>query len=78
MVNKFLRDTILEVVENQIRENKPAVVRETLERLMQNRQTRDEAVRLIGSALIEEISAVLNSQQPYDEARYRAALEKLR
>jgi predicted house-cleaning noncanonical NTP pyrophosphatase (MazG superfamily) len=78
MANKFLRDTILEVIENQIRENKPAVVRETLERLMRSGQTRDEAMRLIGSALIEEISAVLNSQQPYDEARYRMALEKLR
>jgi hypothetical protein len=78
MVNKFLRDTILEVVENQIRENKPPLVRETLGRLMRSGRTRDEAVRLISSALIEEISAVLNSQQPYDEVRYRAALEKLR
>jgi len=78
MVNKFLRDTILEVIETQIKTGKPPVVRETLERLMQSGQTRDEAMRLIGGALIEEISAVLKSQQPYDEVRYRAALEKLR
>jgi hypothetical protein len=77
MANQIIKETIIEVVETQIKTGDPAIVRETLERLLNSGHTRDDAILLIGSALLEEMHAVLKSQQPYDEARYRQALEKL-
>ncbi len=75
--NPYLAKTLVEVVENQLRSGDPAIVRETLERLMCNGHDRDNAVRLISTALIKEIQAVLQTQEPYDSFRYRALLEAL-
>ncbi len=75
--NPYLERTIIEVVENQLRSGDPPIVGETLERLMHNGHDRDKAVRLIGTALLKEIQAVLQTQEPHDSARYRAFLEEL-
>ncbi len=70
-------EAIVETVENQIREGRPAAVRATLERLMQAGETRENALRYIACALSLEIFEVLEKQNPYDEARYVRHLEAL-
>ncbi|HZS03718.1 MAG TPA: hypothetical protein VFD58_02505 [Blastocatellia bacterium] len=77
MANEKLRRLFLEIVETQVKTGDPAIVRETLGRLMKNGHSRDESVRLIGTALAGEVYDVLKSHQPYDEERYTAALNSL-
>ncbi len=77
MANETLRKMFLDLVETQIETGNPAVVGETLDRLMQSGYARDESVRLIGAALVEELHTVLATQQTYDEERYTASLAKI-
>ena len=75
--NPRLKAAILEVVENQLRENNPPETRQTFERLLAAGYSRKQAVEMIGSAVVEEIWAVLHDQQPFDRARFTALLEQL-
>jgi len=75
--NPHLKAAILEVVENQIREGDPPETRQTLERLLAAGYSRKQATELIGSAVVEEIWAVLHDHKPFDRARFAALLEKL-
>ena len=73
----YLKATILEVVENQVRENDPPETRQTLKRLLAAGYTRQRAVELIESAVVEEIWQVLQERKPFDRARYKTLLDKL-
>ena len=77
MVNVHLQRAILEVVENQIRENKPPETKKTFERLLRGGYSEEDAKKLIGTAVVSEIFHVLKSGNPYDEKRYIEALKKL-
>ncbi len=75
--NPMLRNAIMEVVENQLREGTPPEARLTLERLKKEGLSRKQATELIACAVSAEIFDVLKSGKPYDNARYVAALERL-
>lgn len=75
--NPALRAVILEVVDNQLRDNTPPEARQTLERLVRMGYTREGARELIATAVVTEIFDVMKSQQPYDQDRYLAALARL-
>ena len=75
--NPALRAAILEVVDNQLRDNTPPETKETFERLQREGHSVDEAKRLIGVTVMSEIYDVMKSQQPYNQARYVAALKRL-
>ena len=76
-VNKRLNKAVLEVVENQIRELNPPATKETLDRLVREGHSHDEARRLIGCVVASEIFDILKKMEPYDEDRYVSALRKL-
>jgi len=76
-LNPHLKAAILEVVENQIRDGDPPETRQTLERLLAAGYSRKQAVEIIGSALVEEIWAILHDQKPFDRARFTTLLEQL-
>jgi hypothetical protein len=69
--NPYLKAAILEVVENQLRDNNPPETRQTLERLLAAGYSRKQAVEMIGSAVVGEIWFVLHEKQPFDRARPR-------
>ncbi len=71
------REVILEAVENQIRRNDPREAKETLDRLIQAGQTREEALRLIAGVLANEMFEVMKSKSNFDNARYVANLARL-
>jgi len=75
--NPYAKAVILEVVDNQIRDNTPPETRQTFARLLEEGYDEDEARRLIGCALVSEIWAVLKQRKPYNQTRYVAALQKL-
>ena len=74
---EVLRAALFEVIENQLRSNDPPETRETLDRLMRDGHTREEAMKLIGCALVGEVFGILKTQAPYDHARYVANLKRL-
>ena len=73
----FARQAIFEAVENQMRDNNPPITKETFDRLIADGFTKNEAMKLIGFALANEISEIMNSNQPFDEERYSQNLRNL-
>ena len=49
----------------------------TFDRLLKNGHSKDDAMKLIGSAVAIEIYEVLKNKKPFDEKRYVKALRKL-
>ena len=78
MANKNLRRTILEVIDNQLRENNPPITKITFERLQQSGYTTQQAKEKISAILLEEMYDVLKTRQPYNEERYSNKLLKLK
>jgi len=74
---KILKQTILEVVENQLRDLNPPETKETFDRLVSEGVSESEARRLIGCVVTSEIFDILKYEQPYDEERYVKALSRL-
>lgn len=77
MVNLRLQKAILDVVENQIRENNPPETRKTLDRLLKKGYSKDDAMKLIGSVVAAEIYKILKNKEPFNEERYIKALSEL-
>lgn len=75
--NPHLKALILEVVEDQIREGDPPETRQMYERLVAAGYERKQAIAMIGSAAVEENSAMLHEQRPFDRARFTTLLEQL-
>ena len=74
---KRVKRAILEVVENQLRDNEPPETQETLKRLLATGYSRQVAVEMIGAAIASEIWQVVHEKQAYDPERYKAALNKI-
>lgn len=74
---EVLRATLFEVIDNQIRANDPPETRQTLDRLMKEGHTREESLKLIGCALVNEICDVMKSEAPFNTARYISNLKRL-
>lgn len=77
MANLLLKKTILEVVENQLKDNNPPAVKQAYQMLVDDGYTGRAAKERIGSVVISEIYDVLKENQPYDEERYVKALEEM-
>lgn len=75
--NPVLNAAILEIVDNQLSEGTPVETRQTFDRLMQVGHTTEDARRLIGCVVVSEIVQVMQRGEPYDEARFVAALRRL-
>lgn len=73
----FLREAIMAVVDNQLRQNDPPETRETLQRLVSEGHTEVDAKRLIGTAVVAEIFDVLKLKREFDCDRFVAALRRL-
>ena len=74
---KRLKKAIQEVVRTQLRENDPPETKKTLERLMREGFTEQEALKLIGYVAATEVFAVIKEGRPYNEKNYLAALQAL-
>ena len=68
---------IFEAIENQMRDNNPPITKVTFDRLIADGYTKNEAMKLIGYALANEISEIMNSDQPFSEDRYSQNLKNL-
>jgi len=68
--NPELGKTILEVVQNQIRDNDPPKTRQTFERLKSEGHTPDEAHRLISTAVTVELFHIMRDRQTFQRERF--------
>jgi hypothetical protein len=76
-VNERLRDTIFEVIDNQINANDPPETALTLERLMNQSYSEFQAKQLMGQAVVIEVIDALKNKKPYNEQRYIKNLRNL-
>ncbi|MEI2610114.1 MAG: hypothetical protein V9G20_15940 [Candidatus Promineifilaceae bacterium] len=75
--NLRIKATILEVVENQLRENSPPETKVTYDRLLAKGYSDQEVRELIGAVVFSEVYDVLKINKPFDEARFVKALRRL-
>lgn len=75
--NPRLRAAIMQVVENQLRDNAPPETRQTFERLCSAGYSAEQARELIAAVVATEIFDVLKYHEPFDQARFVAALKRL-
>jgi hypothetical protein len=76
-VNPYVRAAIIEVVENQIRDNDPPQTSQTFQRLMAAGHSEKEAKRLIGCVVSAEIYDVLKKKEPFNLERFVKGLDNL-
>jgi len=72
-----LRKAILEVINNQIRDNDPPETKQTLDRLLQEGFSKEETFKLIGYVVASEVFTVLKESRRYDKVKYISALNAL-
>ena len=70
-------EAIIEVIENQLRDNKPPETKRTLKRLMSMGESRENAIRYVACALSVEIFEAMKNHSPYNEERYIKNLKAL-
>ncbi|MBQ9823775.1 MAG: hypothetical protein IJM63_04700 [Solobacterium sp.] len=75
--NKHLQKLILDVVDNQMRDNTPPQVSVTFKALRKLGYSEHEAKLAIGQAVVTELFDVMKNNQPYDEDRYVEALKQI-
>jgi len=70
-------EAIVEMIENQLKENNPPETKHTLERLISLGESRENSIRYISSALCVEIYEAVKNNTPYNEERYLKNLKAL-
>lgn len=75
--NQRLKKAIIEVIQAQVRDRQPPATKATLERLMADGFSEQEAMKLIGYVVATEVFAVLKEGRQYDEEKYVRALTAL-
>jgi predicted nucleic-acid-binding protein len=75
--NPRVNNLIMQVVENQLRDDKPPETKQTLARLMGEGFSEEESKHYIGSAIVAEMYYVLKSSKPFNAERYLDLLNKL-
>lgn len=68
---------IIDVVEKQLASCNPVQTKETLERLLSEGFSEEDAKHLIGSAMVVEMRSVVSDGRPFKEERYLSLLQDL-
>jgi NAD-specific glutamate dehydrogenase len=75
--NPQVFQAMMETIDNQLAENSPPETQQTLDRLISEGYSEEIARRLMAVVLLNEIAQMMRTRQPYDDARYIAALHRL-
>lgn len=76
-LNSELKATIMEVVDKQISNDDPPETRQTLERLVAEQISEEDAKIYIGQAISIEIWDIINYKKEFNQNRYLRNLKKL-
>ena len=75
--NPEAKAAILEVIENQLSDNDPPETAETLNRLVSEGITQEDAMLYLGQAVCVEIWDIMTNGQEFDLERYKRNLARL-
>lgn len=75
--NPRLKTLILQVVDNQLKNNDPPETKQTYNKLIKEGFSESEAKQLIGCVVVSEIFDVLKKKEPFNQERFVKALNKL-
>ena len=75
--NEIVRNQILEVVKNQIKDNDPPETKQTYNRLIKLGYNDLDTMQLIGQCVAIEIFQLLKNKKPFDKDRFVKNLNKL-
>ena len=75
--NPHLKAAIMEVVENQIKSNKPPETRETLNRLTAQGISKEDAMKYLGQAVCVELWDNMRNQKKFKQKRFIRNLKNL-
>ena len=75
--NPAITAAVLEIVENQLRDNNPPEVRQTLERLIKEGHSEAVSRRYIGIAVLFMLNDMAASGTAYDDTHYVEILNRL-
>lgn len=75
--NPRLHQAVMEVIENQLRANDPPETRQTLQRLMGEGHSRQEAMNLIGTVVAVEVFNVMKHGEMFNLERFVTGLKGL-
>jgi predicted nucleic acid-binding protein len=70
-------EAIIEIIENQLRENNPPETRQTLKRLIRLGETRENATRYIACVVAAELFYMAKKNEAYNRERYIENLKAL-
>lgn len=76
-IDPRIQTAVIEVVNQQVETNDPPKTAMTLERLINEGFSADDAKELIGCVVLSELFDVLKSGEKFDPVRYDAALDRL-
>jgi len=75
--NPRLKATFLHIVDNQLKANDPPETRQTLDRLIAEGFSREDAKIYIAQAVCVEVFNIMKHNVPSDQARYIRNLQRL-
>lgn len=76
--NTFIEQTLIGVVETQIRENRPEITRKTFERLQRNGCTSQAAKEKIAFVALRHIYEVMNNGATFSSTQFEDDLNNLK
>jgi len=76
-MNDTLKTAMMEIIENQLEANDPPETQQTLDRLMSEGLSEDDAMIHLARAVSIEVYATLKHQQTFDLHRYTRNLKAL-
>ena len=77
MKNEVIRKQILGVLKNQIKMNEPKCVNLTIERLVEEGYSENDAREMVAAILLEEMYLMLKENYKFDEEKYEKKLSGL-
>jgi len=75
--SELARETIFEVIQNQIRDKDPQITKITYDRLILDGHSHENTMELLGSVMSAELFEMLKNSELYNEERYAMNLNRL-
>lgn len=75
--NEILRNQILEIIKNQLKDNNPPETKITYDRLRSQGFDDSRTRQMIGQCISVELFQIMKTSEPYNNARYIKNLKKL-
>ena len=76
--NPRLKALIMQILDNQLRDNNPPTVKETLTRLIKLGYSQKQAREKIAAVIVVEVYDIIKDMRPFNAESYSEALNELK